>query len=104
MNFGNQHQSRATQSHPTELRPNWLRRHFRLTIAITILAAVLAVGFVTAAADDNSQDDAHGRDGYAIGRWGDLPYSTAQATIGVPNLIADMNSQVLPFHRARWRS
>src|SRR5437016_1750857 len=34
---------------------------------------------------------------YAIGLWGDLPYSTTQATIGVPNLIADMNSQDLAF-------
>ncbi len=28
---------------------------------------------------------------------GDLPYNSAQATIGVPNLIADMNSQNLAF-------
>jgi hypothetical protein len=34
---------------------------------------------------------------YAIGLWGDLPYSTIQATVGVPNLIADMNSQRLAF-------
>ncbi|WP_009632088.1 hypothetical protein [Synechocystis sp. PCC 7509] len=34
---------------------------------------------------------------YAIGLWGDLPYSDLQATIGVPNLIADMNSQNLTF-------
>jgi hypothetical protein len=34
---------------------------------------------------------------YAIGLWGDLPYSTEQATVGVPNLIADMNAQRLAF-------
>ncbi len=34
---------------------------------------------------------------YAIGLWGDLPYSVAQAQVGVPNLIADMNSQNLAF-------
>jgi len=34
---------------------------------------------------------------YAIGLWGDLPYSTIQATVGVPNLIADMNGQALAF-------
>ena len=34
---------------------------------------------------------------YAIGLWGDLPYSPTQATVGVPNLIADMNSQRLAF-------
>jgi len=34
---------------------------------------------------------------YAIGLWGDLPYSSIQETIGLPNLIADMNSQKLAF-------
>ena len=34
---------------------------------------------------------------YAIGLWGDLPYSDIQATTGVPNLIADMNAQNLVF-------
>jgi len=30
-------------------------------------------------------------------RRGDLPYSILQTTTGVPNLIADMNSQDLAF-------
>ena len=34
---------------------------------------------------------------YAIGLWGDLPYSDIQATTGVPNIIADMNAQKLAF-------
>lgn len=38
-----------------------------------------------------------GRDPYAIGLWGDLPYSDIQAQVGVPNLIADMNAQKLAF-------
>lgn len=38
-----------------------------------------------------------GYDDYAIGLWGDLPYSPEQATVGVPNLIADMNRQNLAF-------
>src|SRR5215472_4716204 len=33
---------------------------------------------------------------YAIGLWGDLPYSAEQAAV-IPNLIADMNSQNLIF-------
>src|SRR5215831_17111443 len=33
---------------------------------------------------------------YAIGLWGDLPYSAEQAAV-LPNLIADMNSQNLIF-------
>ena len=34
---------------------------------------------------------------YAIGLWGDLPYSAVQADPGVPNLIADMNASKLDF-------
>jgi len=34
---------------------------------------------------------------YAIGLWGDLPYSAIQETVGLPNLIDDMNSQKLAF-------
>ena len=34
---------------------------------------------------------------YAIGLWGDLPYSAVQADPGIPNLVADMNSQELSF-------
>jgi hypothetical protein len=33
---------------------------------------------------------------YAIGLWGDLPYSAEQAAV-IPNLIADMNAQDLAF-------
>ncbi len=41
--------------------------------------------------------DFEGRDAYAIGLWGDLAYSDIQATVGVTNLIKDMNSQKLAF-------
>ncbi|WIA43917.1 hypothetical protein OEZ86_010322 [Tetradesmus obliquus] len=34
---------------------------------------------------------------YQIGLWGDLPYSDMQATVGVPNLIKDMNAYSLRF-------
>jgi hypothetical protein len=34
---------------------------------------------------------------YSVGLWGDLPYSGLQADVGVPNLIADMNSQQVAF-------
>src|SRR5688500_18499751 len=34
---------------------------------------------------------------YAIGVWGDRPYSPRQEETGVPNLIADMNAQRLAF-------
>jgi hypothetical protein len=55
----------------------------------------------TAAANDGhrdgGRDDDDEREGYAIGLWGDLPYSDLQAQVGVPNLIADMNRQELRF-------
>ena len=38
-----------------------------------------------------------GGNSYSIGLWGDVPYSVHQQTIGVPNLIADMNSSHLVF-------
>lgn len=51
--------------------------------------------------------DPGGRDGngphasrhapHAIGLWGDLPYSAAQESVGLPNLIADMNAHRLAF-------
>lgn len=68
-----------------------------VTILLAGAAVLLGLGARSASADANGQDDAHGRDGYAIGLWGDMPYSDVQATVGVPNLIADMNSQVLAF-------
>jgi hypothetical protein len=60
-----------------------------LLLAIATLAIFLVPKTAFAADDD--------REPYAIGLWGDLPYNSAQATVGVPNLIADMNSQNLAF-------
>jgi hypothetical protein len=38
----------------------------------------------------------HSKRPYAIGLWGDLPYSAEQAAV-IPNVIADMNAQDLAF-------
>jgi hypothetical protein len=46
---------------------------------------------------NESRERDNDRDPYAIGLWGDLPYSDLQATVGVPNLIADMNRHHLAF-------
>ena len=67
--------------------------------------AALMLAFATlgtAVADDDGDDrDDRNEGAYAIGLWGDLPYESAtsnvQTTVGVPNLIADMNSQRLKF-------
>ena len=66
------------------------------------LAMVIAVGAATLvnAGGDEGRVDAAVRNGwspYAIGLWGDLPYSPVQEAVGVPNLIADMNAQRLAF-------
>ena len=67
--------------------------------SLVILALLLGAA---AAATLGAQSDDGGRPGerraaYAIGLWGDLPYSTEQANPGVPHLIADMNAQKLAF-------
>ena len=66
------------------------------------MAAAIGIGVSVRAGDgqdrDRDRDDEReGRRPYAIGLWGDLPYSDVQALIGVPNLIADMNKQDLEF-------
>ena len=68
-----------------------LRRLGTHAIALSLLAAC-ASGPAFA---DGDEIDADGR--YAIGLWGDLPYSDTQALVGVPNLIADMNANRLAF-------
>jgi hypothetical protein len=61
------------------------------------ISAVVAAAISPANADDRggARDD-NEKDTYAIGLWGDLPYSQEQAA-AIPNLIADMNSQRLAF-------
>ena len=76
-------------------------------LALFILAAGIA-GIMLAWADgadgngksttnNENEGDINSHAKYAIGLWGDLPYSDVQALIGVPNLIADMNDQDLAF-------
>jgi hypothetical protein len=77
-------------------------RRFLIPSLAALLAAVITGGLAMAARSNHSysnadQQGSRGTHPYAIGLWGDLPYSTTQATVGVPNLIADMNSQRLAF-------
>ena len=61
-------------------------------------AAALSNAHADRDGDRRDDDDRGGRrEAYAIGLWGDLPYSDLQAQVGVPNLIADMNRQDLAF-------
>jgi hypothetical protein len=67
---------------------------------LTITLFVLVVtSIVQGQQRSNTADPEDDQDGgkYAIGLWGDLPYSDVQALTGIPNLIADMNQQELAF-------
>jgi len=66
-----------------------------LTIAALIMAAISTGLGLQGNGNGGIQGNANA--GYAIGLWGDLPYSELHATVGVPNMIADMNSQKLAF-------
>jgi hypothetical protein len=57
----------------------------------------LALPIVTTASLASATDRGNESESYAIGLWGDMPYSDVQAQTGVPNLIADMNAQNLAF-------
>ncbi len=78
-------------SRATTARPAGTSRSISL-----LAAAAIALAPMGAAWGGTGQDD-NGRQPYAIGLWGDLPYSVEQETVGLPNLIADMNSQNLMF-------
>jgi hypothetical protein len=71
-----------------------MKKGVLLSTAGLIIAGTIAAN-AWAERDDDDRDDDGGR--YAIGLWGDLPYSDLQAQSGVPNLIADMNSHKLAF-------
>jgi hypothetical protein len=71
-----------------------LRRFVFVVTALALLTAATAQPFQDKG-DDKDRGDEH--EAYAIGLWGDLPYSDTQALTGVPNLIADMNRQDLAF-------
>jgi hypothetical protein len=74
------------------------RRRPLLHGMIMLVAAAITVNAATETAQDREAERGRSYRGvYAIGLWGDLPYSSVQAESGVPNLIADMNSQDLAF-------
>ncbi|CCD94827.1 conserved exported hypothetical protein [Bradyrhizobium sp. ORS 375] len=68
--------------------------HELLTLSVTLSLLAFAAAQPSLAHDHGWDND---DDGYTIGLWGDMPYSTLQATVGVPNLIADMNAHRLKF-------
>jgi hypothetical protein len=71
------------------------RRFLCILVAIILIASSTMFAFQGKSGIGGIEGNADAA--YAIGLWGDLPYSPIQATVGVPNLIADMNSQKLAF-------
>jgi hypothetical protein len=59
----------------------------RVKRVVAVMA--LACAATSAGAAGQAVDEGDRRAAYAIGLWGDLPYSSEQASAGVPNLIAD---------------
>jgi len=68
-------------------------RKWMAPFALAVVAAGLIAGFAAASQPPTDNKTFV----YAIALWGDLPYSDAQALTGVPNLIADINSQDVQF-------
>ena len=73
----------------------WTRRATLRALPF-LVCPIIASAAVVAADDGSGKNDDKSNDSYAIGLWGDLPYSDAQAA-ALPNLIADMNDQKLQF-------
>jgi len=71
-------------------------RRLLAPLAASLLAAAGMAAFATAGSDTADRGKRTAPK-YAIGLWGDLPYNERQKTVGVPNLIADMNAQPLSF-------
>ena len=65
-----------------------------VALAIVAMTSIPATGHER---DDDDDRDHRRHESYAIGLWGDLPYSDVQATVGIPNLVADMNENELAF-------
>src|SRR5579871_1992829 len=73
-----------------------IRRRFSRPLLVALMIGVVSASLSVAAyARQRTTNDVQAP--YAIGLWGDLPYSDVQAQVGIPNLIADMNSQDLAF-------
>ena len=95
-----QHSLQPNSAHPGRpFNANWrlLYADFNFTHlrrwACALLVPVCTLAMLGSAQAREDEDD----DTYSIGLWGHLPYSPAQATVGLPNLIADMNAQRLKF-------
>jgi hypothetical protein len=69
-----------------------MRRFLWPLVAVAAVAA-LAAGLAIGGNGKSNRNEFQ----YAIGLWGDLPYSAVQETQGLPNLLDDMNDARLEF-------
>jgi len=80
----------------TEMSRRKLARRKNLLRATPVLIALAIAPLAVFSAEKNPGTEGNGAAPYAIGLWGDLPYSDVQAA-AIPALLADMNSQNLAF-------
>jgi hypothetical protein len=69
------------------------RRKLGVVLLAALVAGAVAAGIAVAGQGNGNNKTFE----YAIGLWGDMPYSDVQAQTGVPNLIADMNGSDSSF-------
>jgi hypothetical protein len=72
-----------------------MKKHGRRVLAASAGMVAIALAAGIAIGDPGKQNNKTFQ--YAIGLWGDMPYSDTQAQTGVPNLISDMNSSDIAF-------
>jgi hypothetical protein len=87
--------SESTHHHRGRSLPRALCQ--RLVVALAAVTVALGASHLAGAGEPQHEHEREHLPSYAIGLWGDLPYSDLQASVGVPNLIADMNAQGLKF-------
>ena len=71
-----------------------MSRRKLVLVVLAAFAACAAAAGIAVAGKGNGNDKTFE---YAVGLWGDMPYSDAQALTGVPNLIADLNGSDIAF-------
>lgn len=69
------------------------RRKLGVVLFAALVAGAVAAGIAVAGKGNGNNKTFE----YAVGLWGDMPYSDVQAQTGVPNLIADMNGSDISF-------
>jgi hypothetical protein len=70
-----------------------MKRKLYWPLLASIVVAALTAGVALGRENERNRKNFE----YTIGLWGDVPYSDLQATVGVPNLIADMNDSDIEF-------